>query len=66
MLFRSGPFGVDLDGSPDFETIAAAYSIPCVTVSEESELDGSIDRFLGQDGPCILICQVHPDVSTTD
>jgi len=61
-----GPFGVDLDGSPDFETIAAAYSIPCVTVSEESELDGSIDRFLGQDGPCILICQVHPDVSTTD
>ena len=61
-----GPFGVALDGSPDFETIAAAYAIPCVTVCEEEELDSSIDRFLTEKGPCILICQVHPDVATTD
>ena len=61
-----GPFGVDLDGSPDFETIAAAYGIPCVTVAEEEQLDASIDRFLSEPGPCLMICQVHPDVSTTD
>lgn len=61
-----GPFGVDLDGSPDFETIAAAYSIPSVTVGEEEELDACLDRFLAEKGPCILICEVHPDVSTTD
>ena len=61
-----GPFGVSLDGSPDFETIAAAYGIPCVTVSEEEELDSSIDRFLSEKGPCLMICQVHPDVATTD
>ena len=61
-----GPFGVDLDGSPDFETIAAAYAIPCVTVSEEEDLDASLDRFLKTEGPCLMICQVHPDVSTTD
>ena len=61
-----GPFGVSLDGSPDFETIAAAYGIPCVTVSEEDQLDSSIDRFLSEAGPCLMICQVHPDVSTTD
>jgi len=61
-----GPFGVSLDGSPDFETIAAAYGIPSVAVSEEADLDASIDKLLGENGPCILICQVHPDVSTTD
>ncbi len=61
-----GPFGVSLDGSPDFEAIAAAYGIPCVTVSEEEALDASIDRFLNEKGPCLMICQVHPDVSTTD
>lgn len=61
-----GPFGVDLDGSPDFETIAAAYGIPSLVVSDEDRLDASLDQFLGTDGPCLLICQVHPDVSTTD
>ena len=61
-----GPFGVDLDGSPDFETIAAAYGIPSIVVSEEEALSASLDQFLGEKGPCILICEVHPDVSTTD
>ena len=61
-----GPFGVSLDGSPDFETIAAAYGIPCVTVAEEEDLDASIDRFLSEAGPCLMICEVHPDVATTD
>ncbi len=61
-----GPFGVSLDGSPDFETIAAAYGIPCVTAAGEEELERSIDQFLGTSGPCLMICQVHPDVSTTD
>ena len=61
-----GSFGVDLDGSPDFETIAAAYGIPTITVSEEDQLDASIDRFLAQPGCCLMICEVHPSVSTTD
>ena len=61
-----GPFGVSLDGSPDFQTIAAAYAIPCVTADEEEELDAALDRFLAEPGPCLMICRVHPDVSTTD
>ena len=61
-----GPFGVSLDGSPDFETIAAAYGIPCITVAEEEDLDASIYRFLSEAGPCLMICEVHPDVATTD
>ena len=61
-----GPFGVDLDGSPDFEAIAAAYGIPSLVVCGEDELDEAIGRFLGEPGPCLMICQVHPDVATTD
>lgn len=61
-----GSFGVELDGSPDFETIAAAYAIPSIVVDEEEELDAALDRFLTEQGPCILICEVHPDVTTND
>ena len=62
----SGPFGVALDGSPDFETIAAAYGLPSITVSDESKLDETLDQFLNTKGACLLIVEVHPDVSTTD
>lgn len=61
-----GSFGVALDGSPDFETIAAAYGIPSITVNEEDQLDQAIDRFLGQSGSCLMICEVHPSVGTND
>ena len=57
---------MDLDGSPDFEAIAAAYGIPSLVVCGEDELDEAIGRFLGEPGPCLMICQVHPDVATTD
>ena len=61
-----GPFGVALDGSPDFETIAAAYGIPSLVLNDEDKLDETLDRFLGTKGSCILICEVHPDVGTND
>ena len=61
-----GPFGVALDGSPDFETIAAAYRVPCIQVGDEDHLDEALDRFLGTQGSCLLICEVHPDVGTKD
>lgn len=61
-----GPFGVALDGSPDFETISAAYGIPSLVVNDEDKLDETLDRFLAAEGSCILICEVHPDVGTTD
>ncbi len=61
-----GPFGVSLDGSPDFQTIAAAYGIPSLVLDDEDKMDQTLDQFLGTQGSCLLICQVHPDVSTTD
>ena len=57
---------MDLDGSPNFETIAAAYGIPSLVADDEDKLDETLDRFLETKGSCILICEVHPDVGTTD
>ncbi len=61
-----GPYGVSLDGSPEFETIAAAYGIPSITVNDGDTMDTQLDRFLSTEGCCLLICEVHPDMSTTD
>ncbi len=61
-----GPFGVDLEGSPDFHTIAAAYGIPSMAADDEENLDQVLDQFLAEPGCCLLVCRVHPDVKTTD
>ena len=61
-----GPYGVALDGSPEFETIAAAYGIPSIMINDEDTMDEQLDRFLASKGCCLLICEVHPDMSTTD
>ena len=61
-----GPYGVSLDGSPEFETIAAAYGIPSIVINDEDTMDEHLDRFLRTEGCCLLICEVHPDMSTTD
>ena len=61
-----GPFGVALDGSPDFETIAAAYGIPSITVTEDSQVEGAIDRLLACPGSMLAIVEVHPDATTND
>ena len=61
-----GPFGVALDGSPDFAAIAAAYHIPTLTVEDEDKLDQTLYQFLHTKGCCLLIIKVHPDVGTND
>ena len=61
-----GPFGVALDGSPDFAEIAAAYGIPSLLADDEDKLDETLDRFLETPGSMVLICKVHPDVGTND
>ena len=61
-----GPFGVALDGSPDFAAIAGAYGIPSMFADDEDKLDGVLEQFLSAKGSCLLICKVHPDVGTND
>ena len=61
-----GPFGVRLDGDPDFAAVAAAYGIPSLTLRDEGKTEETLDRFLGMEGPCLLIAEVSPEWKTTD
>ena len=61
-----GPFGVELNGDPDFAAVAAAYGIPSVALSEEEDVEAALDRFLGTEGPCFLIAEAGRDYMTTD
>ena len=62
----SGPFGVALDHSPDFEMLAGAYEVPCGTVSEDGEIPQALQKMLSAEGPYLLICKVDPDARTGD
>ena len=62
----TGPYGVALEGDPDFTALAAAYGIPSITIREESEIDGALDRFLAEQGSCLLIAEVSSEWKTND
>ena len=61
-----GPFGVRLEGDPDFAAVAAAYGIPSLTLRDEARVEETLDRFLAKEGPCLLIAEVSPAWKTTD
>ena len=60
-----GPFGVRLEGDPDFAAIAA-YGIPSIPLRSEFMVKETLDRFLKTEGPCLLIAEVSPEWKTTD
>ncbi len=61
-----GPFGVALEGSPDFAAVAGAYGIPSLTLESDGEAEAVLDRFLAEKGPCLLIARVAPDANTDE
>ena len=61
----SGPFGVDLTGSPDFEKLAEAYGIPSARISDDGQVEDAIGAMLTTSGPYLLICDVDPMVTTS-
>ena len=61
----SGPFGVDLTGSPDFEKLAEAYGIPSKRISDDGQVDSAIRDMLTASGPYLLICDVDPMTTTS-
>ena len=62
----SGPFGVALEHSPDFELLAKAYGIDYGTVSEDDKIEEKLAEMLAAEGPYLLCCQVDPDAKTGD
>ena len=62
----SGPFGVNLDGSPDFELLARAYGIAFGRVEDDDHIDEAVERMFAHEGPYILCCSVDADTTTGD
>ncbi len=60
----NGPFGVCLDGSPDFELVAKAYGIGYGFVDSDAGVPAAIDAMLAHDGGYLLVCAVDPNEST--
>ena len=55
-----------LTGDPDFAAIAGAYGIPTIHVAEEAEVEGALERFLAEEGSCLLIAEADPEWNTGD
>ena len=50
--------GVNLQGSPDFIRLAAAYGIPSMRIGADAEAVAAVEKLLQTDGPFLLECQV--------
>ena len=64
--YPQGPFGVDLDGSPDFGALADAYGIPHAVLNDPADIDAAVEAMLDTPGPYLLICGVDPSLTTGD
>lgn len=55
---------VNLDGSPDFRKLAAAYGIPAFRAENNGEIAGALDAFFREMGPVLLEVRVDPEEPT--
>lgn len=63
--YPQGPFGVDLEHSPDFGVLADAYGIPHGELADPAAIDRAVEAMLAQPGPYLLICDVDPNLTTS-
>ena len=52
---------IDLTGSPDLESIAAAYGMKFLHLNDEADMDAMINEFLANDESVLLQCDVDPN-----
>lgn len=64
--YAAGPFGVSLDGSPDFQAIAGAYGIKSTFLTQEAQVEQTVAAVLSEPGSHLLVVNVDPDASTND
>ena len=52
---------IDLTGSPDLKSIAAAYGMKFLHLNDEAKMDKTIKEFLANDESVLLQCDVDPN-----
>lgn len=60
----SGPFGVALDHSPDFQVLADAYGVAHAQLCDSAQIEAAVEAMLAHKGPYLLICTVDTELST--
>lgn len=45
---------IDLSDNPDFALVSQAFGIPAISIDKDSEIDSTIDRILGEEGPLFV------------
>lgn len=60
----TAPFGVNLDGSPDFVHLAGSYGIETTCIAKETELEEGIDTLLNEKGARLLIVDIDKNLTT--
>ncbi len=55
---------VFMNDNPDFVKLAGAYGFKSEKISDDSQIDEALDRFLTDDGTYLLECIVDPEEST--
>jgi len=55
---------IELDGLPDIGKLAAAYGLPYMRISENSETPAGVKFLLETEGPAVLECVVPPETAT--
>lgn len=66
LLYNSNYQAVTIGGSPDFNKLADAYSIPNSSISENSEIEEGIDKLMSAEGSYLLVVHVNPFEPTGD
>lgn len=62
----TGPFGVALEHSPDFGSLAEAYGIAHGEISSDDEIEDKLQEMLNHRGAYLMVCRVDPDAKTGD
>jgi acetolactate synthase-1/2/3 large subunit len=57
--YRNNQVAVDLSGSPEVTTIAAAYGIPTKRLTSMEQAEEAIEEMLASEGPFLLECIVN-------
>ena len=52
---------IDLTGSPELESIAAAYGMKFLHLNDEAKMEETLDAFLANDESVLLQCDVDPN-----
>jgi acetolactate synthase-1/2/3 large subunit len=60
LFFQERYSEVDLSDNPEFSSVAQAFGIPAIKITEADQVSGAIDQILNTDGPLLVHVLIDP------